>query len=189
MNVQRSVEKLVILDRDGVINVNSDFHIRSPDEWQAIPYSLESIAQLNRAGYRIAVASNQSGLAKGLFDRDILQAIHHKMHTELAKVGGHIERVFFCPHTDQDNCACRKPRSGLLLDIAEYFNISLKNVYMVGDSACDIQAARSAGAQPILVLTGRGQITINDTELIEGVPIYENLAAFVNDFLNEEQNH
>jgi len=179
-----SSSKVIILDRDGVINFNSEFHIRSPEEWQPIPQSLESIAKLNQAGYKIAVASNQSGLAKGLFDLNILQAIHDKMYGELAKVGGCIEKVFFCPHFTPDNCQCRKPRPGLLFDIAEYFNISLENVPMVGDSPCDIEAARNAGAQPVLVLTGRGQETANDTQLIENVPIYENLAAFVNDFLN-----
>jgi len=176
--------KLIILDRDGVINFNSEHHICSPEEWQPIPQSLESIAKLNRAGYTIAVASNQSGLAKGLFNLEILQQIHNKMYNELAKVGGRIEKIFFCPHYTQDNCRCRKPRPGLLFDIADYFDISLENVPMVGDSPCDIEAARNAGAQPVLVLTGRGQDTANDTQLIENTPIYENLSAFVNNFLN-----
>ena len=148
---------LVILDRDGVINRESDAYIKSPEEWIPLPGSLEAIARLNRAGFTVVVASNQSGVGRGLFDLNALDAIHSRMQAELAKVGGKIDTIFYCPHKPEDNCDCRKPKAGLFTQIAERYRADLKGVPAVGDSARDVTAARTAGARPILVLTGRGR--------------------------------
>ena len=177
---------LVILDRDGVINKDSNEHIKSPDEWEPIPGSLNAIARLNQAGYRIVLATNQSGLARGLFNIDDLNQIHNKMLKQLSEVGGTIEAIFFCPHAEKDNCQCRKPRPGLFQDIASRLGISLAKVPAVGDSLRDLQAAIVAGAQPVLVLTGKGRRTLGELE--EGfkeVPVYEDLANFADSFLRE----
>ena len=170
---------LVILDRDGVINFDSDDYIKSPDEWQAIPGSLEAIAHLNHSGYRVVVASNQSGLARGLFDIATLHAIHQKMHDELAGVGGYLDAVLFCPHGPDQGCACRKPAPGLLLDISRRFCSDLTGVYAVGDALRDIEAARTAGASPVLVRTGKGQHTLTDGQGIQDVPVYADLSEAV----------
>jgi D-glycero-D-manno-heptose 1,7-bisphosphate phosphatase len=146
--------KLIILDRDGVINFDSDQFIKNPEEWKPIPGSLEAIARLSQADYRVVVATNQSGIGRGLFDMSTLNAIHDKMHKACASHGGRIDAVFFCPHTAESNCACRKPRSGMLEEIAERYNMELRGVPSVGDSLRDLQAAASLGAQPFLVLTG-----------------------------------
>lgn len=177
---------LIILDRDGVINKDSDQFIKSPDEWEAIPGSLNAIARLNQAGYRIVIATNQSGLGRGLYTLDVLNQIHNKMIKELSEVGGNIEAIFFCPHAEKDNCTCRKPRPGMFQNIATRLGISLANVPAVGDSLRDLQAAIVAGAQPVLVLTGKGRKTL--TQLEEGfqdVPIYDDLATFADSFLKE----
>ena len=178
--------KLVILDRDGVINEDSDAYIKSPDEWQPISGSLEAIARLNQAGYQVVVATNQSGIARNLFTLDTLNEIHLKMHRHLAEAGGNIEAIFFCPHLT-DDCNCRKPRPGMFYSIAKRLNISLAGVPAVGDSLRDLQAAISAGARPILVLTGKGKKTIKELEGFGDVPIYDNLANFVDDLLKEEE--
>jgi len=176
--------KLVILDRDGVINYDSDEYIKSPCEWEAIPGSLEAIARLNQAGYRVVVASNQSGLGRGLFTLDELHQIHQKMHKELSEVGGTIEAIFFCPHSPNEDCQCRKPRPGLFDDIANRLGIALINVPAVGDSLRDLQAASAAGAKPILVRTGKGLETLSANMAgFEDVPVYNDLAAFVDNFL------
>ena len=125
--------KLVILDRDGVINHDSDQYIKSPEEWKPIPGSLAAIARLNQAGYRVVVASNQSGVGRGLFETDTLMAIHDKMIKALAQVGGRIDAIFFCPHTNADNCDCRKPKPGMILEAAAELGINLKKSFMVGD--------------------------------------------------------
>lgn len=155
-------QKLVILDRDGVINFDSDQFIKSPDEFKIIPGTLESIAKLNQHGIKVVIATNQSGIGRGLFDMDTLNLIHKKLHTSLAEVGGRIEAIFFCPHVDSDNCECRKPKNGMFLEIAETFNISLHGIFAVGDSLRDLQAAFSVGCQPILVLTGKGKNTLKN---------------------------
>ena len=134
--------KLVILDRDGVINHDSSAFVKSPDEWVALPGSLEAIARLSQAGWRVVVASNQSGLARGLFSTETLNAIHAKMRSELAQLGGHIDSIFLCPHGPDDGCACRKPKPGMFLDIAHRYDIDLQNVPAVGDSLRDLQASR-----------------------------------------------
>lgn len=153
----KPASKLVILDRDGVINEDSDHYIKSPDEWKPIPGSLEAIAKLNQAGYQIAVATNQSGIGRGLYDMDTLNAIHEKFHRLLNKVGGHVDAIFFCPHTDADSCTCRKPLPGMIEQIALRYGISIKGVPIVGDSVRDLVAGVAVGAEPHLVLTGKGE--------------------------------
>lgn len=175
--------KLVILDRDGVINKDSDAYIKSPDEWIPIPGSLDAIARLNHAGYLVVVATNQSGLARRLFDIDQLNAIHQKMLDELAKIGGHIDAFFFCPHGPDDGCDCRKPMPGLLQQISDRMDTDLSGVPVIGDSLRDLQAAASVDAFPILVLTGKGQKTQTTLEGFEDIPIYEDLAAAVDALL------
>ena len=151
--------KLIILDRDGVINVDSAEFIKKPDEWKPIPGSLEAIARLNQDGYRVVVATNQSGVGRGLLDMAALNAIHDKMHKAVAHVGGRIDAVFYCPHAQDADCSCRKPKPGLLEDIAHRFNAELAGVPCIGDSLRDLQAAQAVGALPILVLTGKGAQT------------------------------
>lgn len=146
--------KLVILDRDGVINEDSDDYIKSPAEWRPIPGSLEAIVKLKHAGFRVVVASNQSGLARGLFDYDSLFAIHDKMTRMLADIGAQLDGIFFCPHGPDDGCVCRKPKTGLLDDIARRFGRSITGIPFIGDSQSDIDAARAAGAEPIRVAAG-----------------------------------
>jgi D-glycero-D-manno-heptose 1,7-bisphosphate phosphatase len=152
--------KLVILDRDGVINYDSDQFIKSPDEWKPIPGSLEAIAQLNQAGYRVVVASNQSGIGRGLFDMAMLNTIHAKMHKALAQAGGRIDAVFFCPHPADSQCECRKPKAGMFREIAQRYHMDLTGVAAIGDALRDIEVARSVGALPILVKTGKGTATL-----------------------------
>jgi D-glycero-D-manno-heptose 1,7-bisphosphate phosphatase len=171
--------KLVILDRDGVINADSDDYIKSPEEWTPIPGSLEAIARLTQAGFRVVVATNQSGLGRGLFDMATLNAMHNKMHKAVNQLGGRIDAVFFCPHAQGAGCACRKPQPGMLLEIAERFSMDLAGVPAIGDSLRDLQAASAAGARPILVLTGKGKKTVNAGGLPEGTEIHEDLAAAV----------
>ena len=171
--------KLIILDRDGVINYDSDQFIKSPEEWKPLPGSLEAIARLTQAGYRVVVATNQSGVGRGLFDMPTLNAIHEKMHKACAQTGGRIDAVFFCPHAANANCECRKPKSGMIAEIAERYSMDLKGVPAVGDSLRDLEASVRLGAQPILVLTGKGQQTQTTGGLPEGTLIYPDLAAVV----------
>jgi D-glycero-D-manno-heptose 1,7-bisphosphate phosphatase len=168
--------KLVILDRDGVINYDSDHFIKNPDEWKPIPGSLEAIAELNQAGFRVALATNQSGISRGLFDMATLNAIHDKMHRALAQNGARIDALFYCPHAAEDNCDCRKPKPGMLLDISRRFGTDMKGVPCVGDSLRDLQAGMSLGVQPMLVLTGKGKMTRASGGLPEGTLIFEDLA-------------
>jgi len=175
---------LVILDRDGVINEDSDAFIKSPEEWRPIPGSLEAIARLHQAGYRVVVATNQSGLARGLFDLATLHRIHARMVRSVQAHGGHLEAIFFCPHGPDDDCACRKPRPGLLLEAARRLDRSLAGVPMVGDSLRDLQAARAAGARPVLVRSGKGERTLEAGDLgPEPPPVHADLAAFVDHLL------
>ena len=169
--------KLVILDRDGVINHDSDQYIKSPEEWKPIPGSLTAIARLNQAGYRVVVATNQSGIGRGLFETDTMIAIHDKMFKALAQVGGHIDAIFFCPHTNDDNCECRKPKPGMFREIAARFNADLAGVPAIGDSLRDLQAAAAAGAQPVLVLTGKGRKIADDPALPPDTLVFPDLAA------------
>ncbi|WP_428622907.1 D-glycero-beta-D-manno-heptose 1,7-bisphosphate 7-phosphatase [Sedimenticola sp.] len=179
--------KLIILDRDGVINDDSDAFIKSPDEWNPIPGSLSAIAKLNQAGYRVAVATNQSGLARGLFTIDELNAIHKKMHLAVASEGGRIDGIFFCPHGPESACDCRKPKPGLLQQIAERFYTNLEGIPCIGDSLRDLQAAQAVGATPILVRSGKGLKTAADPQLDPAIPIYNNLSEAVAALLEQEE--
>jgi D-glycero-D-manno-heptose 1,7-bisphosphate phosphatase len=178
--------KLVILDRDGVINEDSDDYIKSPEEWAPIPGSLEAIARLHRAGYRILVATNQSGVARGLFTLDTLAQIHGKMLAAARDRGGEIEAIFFCPHGPDDGCRCRKPAPGLLEEIADRLKTDLNGVYAVGDSERDLVAARAVGARPVLVRTGKGLRTLRKSKGLAEVPVYADLAAFTEALLTGE---
>ncbi len=169
--------KLIVLDRDGTINVDSDQYIKSPSEWQPIKGSLEAIARLTQAGWHAVVATNQSGIARGLFDFSTLNAIHDAMHRAVQLAGGRIDAIFFCPHAADADCECRKPKPGLLLEIGLRMNVDLAEVPMVGDSLRDLQAAAAAGARPILVLTGKGRKTRDTGGLPSGTRVFPDLAA------------
>ncbi|MGB7598455.1 MAG: D-glycero-beta-D-manno-heptose 1,7-bisphosphate 7-phosphatase [Gallionella sp.] len=171
--------KLIILDRDGVINFDSDQFIKKPEEWKPIPGSLEAIARLNQADYRVVVATNQSGIGRGLFDMPMLNAIHDKMHKSCALVGARIDAVFYCPHTAESNCLCRKPKAGMLEEIADRYNVNLAGVPTVGDSLRDLQSAVAMDALPYLVLTGKGLKTQAAGGLPEGTRVFADLAAVV----------
>ena len=170
--------KLVILDRDGVINYDSESYIKSPDEWRPLPGAVEGIAKLTQAGYRVAVATNQSGIARKLFDTTTLFAIHDMLQKAAAQHGGRVDAFFFCPHAADSACTCRKPQPGMLLEVARRFNVSLKDTYMVGDARRDVEAAAAAGARPVLVLTGKGARTKAEGNLPPGTEIFPDLAAF-----------
>ena len=170
--------KLVILDRDGTINHDSDQYIKSPAEWKPIKGSLEAIARLTQDGWRVVVATNQSGIGRGLFDMATLNAIHDTMHRAVHQAGGRIDAIFFCPHAGDANCECRKPKPGMLLEIAKRMNVDLDGVPMVGDSLRDLQAAAAAGARPVLVLTGKGRQTRDAGGLPAGTVVVPDLAAF-----------
>ncbi|MEM6513621.1 MAG: D-glycero-beta-D-manno-heptose 1,7-bisphosphate 7-phosphatase [Pseudomonadota bacterium] len=177
-------ERLVVLDRDGVINQDSDDYIKSPQEWIPIPGSLEAIARLNASGYLVAVATNQSGLARGLFDADTLDAIHTRMHRCLAEVGGYIDIVRLCPHGPDDGCDCRKPASGLFHQIRDELELPMDDVPAIGDSLRDLQAAAGVNARPILVRTGKGALTEQKLpEPLKHTPVYDDLAAAVDALL------
>lgn len=169
--------KLIILDRDGVINYDSDTYIKSVEEWRPIPGSLEAIARLNRAGYRVVIATNQSGIGRGLFDTRTLAAMHRKMDALLVPLGGRVDAIFCCPHAPRDNCACRKPKVGLFEQIASAQGADLKTAMAVGDSLRDIQAALSAGARAVLVRTGKGEQTLASGRLPVDIPVFDDLAA------------
>jgi D-glycero-D-manno-heptose 1,7-bisphosphate phosphatase len=171
--------KLIILDRDGVINHDSEQYIKSPDEWRPIPGSLEAIARLNHAGFRVVVATNQSGLGRGLYDTATMIAINDRMHKALAQVGGRIDAVFFCPHTAESDCDCRKPKAGMLTEIGRRFGVDLTGVPSIGDSLRDLQAAEAVGAQPILVLTGKGERTLREGKFPKNTVIFPDLAFAV----------
>lgn len=170
--------KLVILDRDGTINRDSDQYIKSPEEWKPIKGSLEAIARLTQSGYHVVVATNQSGIARGLFDTATLNTIHDAMQRAVQQAGGRIDAIFFCPHAEDADCDCRKPRPGMLLEIGKRMNTPLAGVPMVGDALRDLQAAAAAGARPVLVLTGKGRRTRDAGGLPPGTEIHPDLAAF-----------
>lgn len=177
--------KLCILDRDGTINEESQEYIKSPQEWQPIPGALEAIARLNHAGWHVVIASNQSGLGRGLFDMATLNAMHAKMHSLLAAVGGRIDAVFYCPHGPDEKCRCRKPEPGLFEQIGERYGIDLREVPAVGDTVRDLVAGAAVGCQPHLVLTGKG-VLLRGQPLPDSFPsntrVHENLSGFA-DFL------
>jgi D-glycero-D-manno-heptose 1,7-bisphosphate phosphatase len=179
--------KLIILDRDGVINYDSDDYIKNVDEWIPLPGSLEAITRLNRAGYTVAVATNQSGIARGYYDLDTLQAMHNKMRTSLEELGGELGMIAYCPHGPDDACDCRKPLPGMLNQIAAHYGVSMESVPVVGDSLRDLEAAIAVGAHPVLVRTGKGERTLAQGGLPDDLEIYDDLAEYVDQFLSGER--
>lgn len=182
--------KLIILDRDGVINQDRDDYVKSADEWVPLEGSMDAIAFLTQAGYTIAVATNQSGISRGLYTVQELTEMHAKMHKMVHQAGGQIDGIWFCPHTDRDNCNCRKPKSGMVEDILDRFDGGNETVYMVGDSLRDLQAAEAAGCRPVLVLTGKGRKTVGLPEgsLPETTLIFNNLLDFSQFLMRQNQN-
>lgn len=179
--------KLIILDRDGVINEDSDAFIKSPDEWIPIPGSVEAIGQLTKAGYTVVIATNQSGLGRGLFDITTLNAIHQKMLDAIKAAGGAVPVIMFCPHLPTDDCDCRKPRPGMFNTISERFDVELAGVPAVGDSLRDLQAALLAGCTPYLVLTGKGRQTLEKGGLPPGTQVFDSLAAVTAHLIEKDQ--
>lgn len=171
--------KLIILDQTGVINQSRDTFIKTPDEWIPIPGSLEAIARLTQAGYRVIIVTNQSGIGRGLLDMATYNTINDKMHKAVNQAGGRIDAIFFCPHTCTDKCSCRKPATGLFDEIMQRYGINLKNVLVIGDSLKDLQAAAAVGAIPVLVLTGKGQATRTNEGIPANTRIFDNLAIAV----------
>ena len=179
--------KVIVLDRDGVINHDSDAYIKSVEEWIPIAGSLEAISRLNHSGYTVVVASNQSGLARGFFTIESLVAMHKELDEQLSKVGGRVDAIFYCPHGPDDACNCRKPKPGMLLEIGQRFNVPLNDVIFIGDSVSDIKAASNASAKSMLVRTGKG---IKAEKLLlaeckESVPVFDDLASAVTAILTE----
>ena len=170
--------RLVILDRDGVINEEREDYIRSVEQWRPLPGSLEAIARLHQAGLVIAVATNQSGVGRGLMTLAALQAIHDRMCQEIRAAGGELAGIFFCPHAPTDGCRCRKPAPGLLAQIERKLRLAVAGEYMVGDSLRDLQAAKAAGARPALVRTGFGRATERQLEDAAGTRVFDSLATF-----------
>lgn len=184
--------KLVILDRDGTLNFDRDDYVTSADEWQPIPGALEAVARLTQAGWHAVVATNQSGLGRGLFDMAALNAMHQKLNQRMTQAGGRIDAVFFCPHTPDDDCACRKPLPGLMLQIGERYAVDLKQVPMVGDSLRDLQAGIAAGCEPHLVLSGKsaGLDEAQRAALLAQAPgttVHADLGAFADFLLRRER--
>ena len=178
MSVDALGRGLIILDRDGVINRDSDAFIKTTDEWQPLPGSIDAIAAMTAAGFTLAVASNQSGLARGLFDQDTLDAMHHKMHALVDAAGGRISKIVICPHGPDEGCDCRKPNPGLLEQLAQHFHAELDGAPVIGDALRDLQAAAAVGARPILVRTGKGARTAESLPAeFADVEIYDDLAA------------
>ena len=179
--------KICILDRDGTINKDSAEYVKSPAEWQPLPGALEAIARINHAGWHVVLATNQSGLGRGLFDMSALNAMHSKMHDMLAAVGGRVDAIFYCPHAPEENCNCRKPASGLYEQIAERYGVDLKGISTVGDSARDLVAGAGVGCAPHLVLTGNSA-HLRGRELPDGFPkgtmVHDDLAAFAKYLVN-----
>ena len=178
-----TLPRLVILDRDGVINEDSDDYIRSAEEWVPLPGSLEAIARLNHAGVAVTVATNQSGVGRGLFSLIELNQMHAKFQHALARVGGHVDGIFFCPHAPDAGCSCRKPAPGLLKAISERFGVALDGIPMIGDSRRDVEAALAAGARPLLVRTGKDGRTLEKDPLLAACPVFGDLSAAVDALL------
>lgn len=178
-------QKLVILDRDGVINRDSDAYVKSLEEFQPYPQAIEAIARLCCHGWRVAVATNQSGIARGYFDRATLETMHHRLNTLVQAAGGTLDHIAVCPHGPNDGCACRKPLPGLLTEIRHALALpSLEGSWMVGDSLRDIEAGRAAGCRVALVRTGKGRRTLErHAEALAEVPVHDDLAAFVETLL------
>ncbi|MGH8354106.1 MAG: D-glycero-beta-D-manno-heptose 1,7-bisphosphate 7-phosphatase [Pseudomonas sp.] len=168
--------KLLILDRDGVINQDSDAYIKSLEEWIPLPGSIEAIAELSKAGWTVAVATNQSGLARGYYDLATLDAMHARLRELVAERGGELGLIVHCPHGPDDDCDCRKPKTGMLEAIAAHYGVSLAGLWFIGDSSGDLEAALAVDCQPVLVKTGKGLKTLAQ-ELPAGTLIFDDLAA------------
>lgn len=178
---------LIILDRDGVINADSPDYIRTPEEWVALPGSVEAIARLSQAGWRVAVASNQSGVGRGFYSIETMHAINQKMLDAVEAVGGRIDRVVCCPHHPEESCSCRKPAPGMILELLSDADQPPSNVPVVGDSLRDIQAAFAADARPMLVLTGNGRKTLGGFREQTAVPVFADLSACVDHILESQE--
>ncbi|WP_434777504.1 D-glycero-beta-D-manno-heptose 1,7-bisphosphate 7-phosphatase [Neisseria sp. Ec49-e6-T10] len=178
--------KLIILDRDGVINKDRDDFVKSVEEWEPLPQSIEAIALLTQSGYQIAVATNQSGIGRKYFTTHELNQMHRKMHRLVNQQGGRINGVWFCPHKAEDNCLCRKPKAGMIEDIIERFGANAEETILVGDSLRDLQAIAQVGGKPFLVNTGKGKKTLSEGNLPSGTRIFDNLYA-VAEHLTEGQ--
>ena len=182
--------KLVIVDRDGTINVEREGYIQTPDDWEPLPGALDAIARLNHAGWHVVIAANMPGLGRGLFDVAALNAIQAKLHKQLAAVGGRVEAMFYCPHAPDEGCACRKPLPGLFVQIGERYKVDLRQVHAVGDSERDVQAAVAAGCVPHLVLSGKGAPTQTDPlppAFPPGTRVHADLAAFATALIAEAE--
>ncbi|MCG8434161.1 MAG: D-glycero-beta-D-manno-heptose 1,7-bisphosphate 7-phosphatase [Gammaproteobacteria bacterium] len=177
--------RLLILDRDGVINHDSDDFIKHPDEWVPINGSLDAIAKANKHGWRVVVATNQSGVGRGLYDVDMLEQIHKKMDRMVKERGGNIDKVFYCPHHPDENCDCRKPKPGLFRQIEQHYGVDLLNVPCIGDSPRDLEAAKTVGARPILVKTGNGEASLKSLGISRPVEVFDDLAAAVDCLVQE----
>lgn len=187
---------LLLLDRDGVINRDSDDYIRGLDDWEPIPGSIEAITALSQAGYQLAVVTNQSGLSRGYFGLDELEAVHAKLCRQVEEQGGCLAGIFYCPHSPDEHCACRKPATGLLVAAEQELGISAKGALFIGDSLKDLQAARAHGCVPVLVRTGKGEATLasiqsGEVELAnpDGIPVFDNLATATRAILEGELTH
>lgn len=169
----------IILDRDGVINYDSDVYIKSPTEWIPIPGSLEAIAHLNRAGYKVLVATNQSGVARGYYDLETLSHIHEKMQRELAAVGGYVEEIFFCPHHPDEKCVCRKPQPGMFYQMQKKYHLNFSEIFFIGDNVSDVQVANLVGCKPLLVLSGKGSEMLAKYPELQSIKNFKDLASAV----------
>ena len=178
--------KMVILDRDGVVNHLMEDDVTTVDGWDPISGSIEAISRLKKAGYLVTMASNHTGIARGLYTEAELKAMHDKMQALLATRGASIDGIFYCPHGPQDNCICRKPKPGLLFQIARQFDIDLSQTPLVGDDISDIQAAKMANAKPVLVRTGKGEYVMQHFPEALDVPVFDDLAHFVRDLLRRK---
>ncbi|TDF83229.1 D-glycero-beta-D-manno-heptose 1,7-bisphosphate 7-phosphatase [Pseudomonas sp. H9] len=176
--------KLLILDRDGVINQDSDAYIKSLDEWIPIPGSIEAIAQLSKAGWTVAVATNQSGIARGYYDLATLESMHARLRMLVAEQGGEVGLIVYCPHGPDEGCECRKPKPGMLRTIAAHYQVDLAGLWFVGDSKGDLEAALTVDAQPILVKTGKGEKTLSKG-IPQGTLIFDDLAAIARELIHK----
>jgi D-glycero-D-manno-heptose 1,7-bisphosphate phosphatase len=173
------MKKYIILDRDGVINFDSDYYIKNPDEWIAIPGSLAAMADLNRAGYKILVVTNQSGVARGHYTLATLEKIHEKFKNELRDAGGEVEEIYFCPHHPDEKCPCRKPQPGLFYEIQKKYQLDFSEIYFIGDNLSDVQVAKKVGCIPLFVLTGKGAKMLQENPELNSVKIFSDLAEAV----------
>jgi D-glycero-D-manno-heptose 1,7-bisphosphate phosphatase len=187
-----STMKLVIVGRDGTLNQYRDDHVKAPEEWVPIPGALEAVSKLNHAGWHVVLATNQAGLGRGLIDMASLNSVHLKMHQMLARVGGRVDGVFFCPHTTEDQCECRKPLPGLLLDIAKRYGMDPENIPAVGESLKDLQACLAAGCEPHVLRRGRAGLR-TDAELsgllvhAPEAQVHDDLMAFAEFLIRRER--